>query len=396
MDIKEDYGEIGSKMQTVEWTYYGDGDTPLVSYGTKFAADNWMHKSMGVQLGLTDSLRCQLPEGTDGTGKWTVTIYALGYADTTMTINVTADDIHTATPVSDTSALEAAIARAEALNEADYTADSWSAMQTELKEAKDDLDAAAKGTTSQESVDESTRHLNAAIDELVKAEAPAEIDTSALEAVIAEAEALNKSDYTEESWKHFQTEVSYAKYVLEQKESQEAVDSAAKTLRLEIDSLVKATPAETDDDKKDETEAVDTASLEKLIASAKDLKKNDYTAATWTTLQNALKNAENAVEAKESQKAVDAAEKNLQAAIDGLKKASATTTDTKKNNTTTNKKNNTTTTTKKNNTTTTSKKSPKTGDPVSVLGLLGAAVSSIGIGGLGLKLRKKSKREDEE
>ena len=171
MDIKEDYGEIGSKMQTVEWTYYGDGDTPLVSYGTKFAADNWMHKSMGVQLGLTDSLRCQLPEETDGTGKWTVTIYALGYADTTMTINVTADDIHTATPVSDTSALEAAIARAEALNEADYTADSWASMQTELKEAKDDLDAAAKGTTSQESVDESTSHLNAAIDALVKAEA---------------------------------------------------------------------------------------------------------------------------------------------------------------------------------------------------------------------------------
>ena len=99
------------------------------------------------------------------------------------------------------------------------------------------------------------------------------------------------------------------------------------------------------------------------------------------------------MEAKESQKSIDAAEKNLQAAIDGLKKASATI---NKNNTTNNnKKNNTTTTTKKNNTTT-SKKSPKTGDPVSVLGLLGAAVSSLGIGGLGLKLRRKSRREDEE
>ena len=56
--------------------------------------------------------------------------------------------------------------------------------------------------------------------------------------------------------------------------------------------------------------------------------------------------------------------------------------------------------TNKNNTTnkntTTSKNSPKTGDPVSVLGLLGAAISSVGIGGLGLRLRKKSKREDEE
>ena len=168
VDIKQNYGEIGAKMQTVEWTYYGDGDTPLATYGTKFAADNWMHKSMGVQLALTDSLRCKLPEGKDGTGKWTVTIYALGCADTTMEVNVKADDIHTATPVSDTSKLEAAIAAAEALNKADYTTDSWSAMQAELKEAKDELASAAKGTTSQENVDEATSHLNAAMNELVK------------------------------------------------------------------------------------------------------------------------------------------------------------------------------------------------------------------------------------
>ena len=69
-------------MQAVTWTYYGDDGTyttPLRTFGTKFAADNWMHKSMGIQLGLTDSLRCQLPEGTDGTGYWKITIRALGY-----------------------------------------------------------------------------------------------------------------------------------------------------------------------------------------------------------------------------------------------------------------------------------------------------------------------------
>lgn len=71
-------------MQTVRWDYYGNDSTytnKLATYGTKFAADNWMHKSMGVQLGLTKSLRCQLPEGTDGTGYWKVTVYALGYQD---------------------------------------------------------------------------------------------------------------------------------------------------------------------------------------------------------------------------------------------------------------------------------------------------------------------------
>lgn len=818
VDIKQNYGEIGAKMQTVEWTYYGDGDKPLATFGTKFAADNWIHKTRGVQLALTDSLRCKLPEGKNGTGKWAVTIYALGCADTTMTFDVTADDIHTATPVSDTSKLEAAIEAAEALNKADYTDASWSDMQTELKEAKDELANAAKGTTSQENVDEATAHLNAAINDLVKqtyvlmnipysafykaevkndvdvdvftsatlnktrsaslsggsyhvnadgsqidgitfpvkvdknvdlskykqvtdtdsvditvtikgkkstttytgkdalfqnedyayynltevpsyykevsvdkdgnlkfgktvgnvttleglsaelstetkygdyqldidglrdkltvhgatkingvvintkegssyglrhleniwkmkelawstgftesvhgcptssahykammgqtitsvtcytdkgmynipladiyvpfkfthdlevanaavtagktevtvtglpddyaakykvdgldgvsvqkgvltfsnakkgkytltisdkngkyadittkfelyteampaaydadkkalvktadaadeefadyiknitsvnvngtdykatviinedgtlktdaapfaegdtfeitvsatgylpqsftyttkvAPAPAEVNTATLEATIAKAEGLKEADYTADSWKAMQTSLTSAKAALEAKESQEAVDAASASLQSSIDALKAATPSETDDKK-----AVDTATLEKTIATAKGLKKNDYTAATWTTLQTALTNAEKALDAKESQKSVDEAAKTLQAAIDGLKKASDTTatTDDKKNNNSNKNNNNSTnknnTTTNKNNTT--SKNSPKTGDPVSVLGLLGAAISSVGIGGLGLRLRKKSKREDEE
>ena len=168
VDLTENYGDLGAAMQSVEWTYYGNGDKALATYGTKFAADNWMHKSMGIQLGLTDSLRCQLPEGTDGTGKWVLTIHTLGYADTNVEVNVTADDIHAATPVSDTSKLEAAIKAAEALDKDDYTEKTWSDLQAELKEAQDDLANATKGKTSQESVDESTEHLNAAIAALEK------------------------------------------------------------------------------------------------------------------------------------------------------------------------------------------------------------------------------------
>ena len=84
VDLNGNYGGLGSAMQAVEWTYYGDDasyTTPVRTFGTKFAADNWMHKSNGIQLGLTDSLRCQLPEGTDGTGYWKLTVYGLGYAD---------------------------------------------------------------------------------------------------------------------------------------------------------------------------------------------------------------------------------------------------------------------------------------------------------------------------
>ncbi len=92
VDLNNNYGDLGGHMQTVVWKYYGTDEsntTPLATYGTKFAADNWMHKSMGIQLGLTDSLRFKLPDGKDGTGKWTITVYALGYSDTTYTVNIT-------------------------------------------------------------------------------------------------------------------------------------------------------------------------------------------------------------------------------------------------------------------------------------------------------------------
>lgn len=71
VDLTGNYGDLGGAMQAVKWTYYGNDSSyanAIQSYGTKFAADNWMHKSNGIQLGLTESQRCQLPEGYDGTG----------------------------------------------------------------------------------------------------------------------------------------------------------------------------------------------------------------------------------------------------------------------------------------------------------------------------------------
>lgn len=226
------------------------------------------------------------------------------------------------------------------------------------------------------------------------APAPAEVNTATLEATIAKAEGLKEADYTADSWKAMQAELATAKAALEAKESQDAVDAAAASLQASIDALKAATPAESED--------VDTAALEKVIATAKGLNKNGYTATTWTTMQAALTNAEKALEAKESQTSVDEAAKTLQAAIDGLKKASATTTttdDKKNNNNSSNKNNNNSNTNNnKNNTANSSTNknsttSPKTGDPVSVMGLLGAAISSVGLGGLGLKLRKRSRKQ---
>lgn len=96
VDLNGTYGALGAAMQTVKWTYYGSDSTyttPAATYGTKFAADNWMHKSNGIQLGLTNSVRCQLPEGTDGTGYWALTVYGLGTSDYTTRFQVTAENL---------------------------------------------------------------------------------------------------------------------------------------------------------------------------------------------------------------------------------------------------------------------------------------------------------------
>ena len=170
VDLTGNYGDLGANMQSVKWTYYGDDSTytnAKATYGTKFAADNWMHKAQGIQLGLTKSLRCTLPEGTDGTGYWTITISALGYKDVTYNFQAKDENIvKDAKEEISTTNLEAAIKKAESLTESDYTADSWAAMQTELQEAKDEI----KTPHTQATVDEATSHLNAAIDALVKAE----------------------------------------------------------------------------------------------------------------------------------------------------------------------------------------------------------------------------------
>lgn len=169
VDFNGNYGDLGANMQAVKWTYYGNDSTrtkALATYGTKFASDNWMHKSNGIQLGLTDSLRCSLPSGYDGTGYWSVTIYALGYEDYTYNFEATAANIVTPqVPADETSkkALSDKVSEADKLNKELYTDKTWSNMQTELKEAKDAL---AKTDLMQSEAEEALSHLTAAVNNL--------------------------------------------------------------------------------------------------------------------------------------------------------------------------------------------------------------------------------------
>ena len=170
VDINGNYGDLGANMQAVRWDYYGDDSTyttkPLASYGTKFAADNWMHKKMGIQLGLTKSARCKLPGGTDGTGYWKLTVYALGYNDYTYTFQATAENIvEPQVEPTDFTDLKAEVETAKALKQADYTAATWKSFAGELAEAEEVI---AKTDASQAEVNEALSHLQAAEKELVK------------------------------------------------------------------------------------------------------------------------------------------------------------------------------------------------------------------------------------
>ena len=148
----------------------------------------------------------------------------------------------------------------------------------------------------------------------------------------------------------------------------EEIVSADGTIIYKKDALVKA---------EEEPVAINTASLEKAIADAKALKEADYTAESWKALQSALSDARKALEAKESQEAVDNATNSLNKAIKALVKKGSSSV--KKTDGTTNGSK------------TSGSDSVKTGDPASVLGWLGLAVSSLGagMGGFAWKRRKR-------
>lgn len=176
VDLNGDaYRDLGSNMQAVTWTYYGYDDTyskPLATYGTKFAADNWMHKSMGIQLGLTESIRCQLPEDYDGTGYWKLTISALGYEDFSFNIQATGDNIANAKDATDTekSDLQKLIDQANDMKaDKDSYCDgqdkAWADLDTELGEA---VDALKDKVIYSGTVKECTSHLTAAMKAVTK------------------------------------------------------------------------------------------------------------------------------------------------------------------------------------------------------------------------------------
>ena len=200
----------------------------------------------------------------------------------------------------DKSALNALIAEAKALKETDYTAESWKEFKAALTSAEA---VAADGAASQSAVNEAKDKLQSAMTALEKAAAA---DKTALNALIAEAEALEASDYSASSWKTMQTALASAKKLsADASATQQQVDAAAKTLREKIDAL---------------TGRADFSYLALKLGSAEKLNASAYTAESWKVLQQAVSGAKKVVDEKDkSIKAVNAAWDGLVDAMSNLR-----------------------------------------------------------------------------
>ncbi len=143
------------------------------------------------------------------------------------------------TPVApDKTALNDAIAAAEKLSEADYTADSWKKVADALKTAKE-LSADA----TQDAIDAATKELNDAIAALVRKDpgstpATPESVTVLTNSVNAAAKNYKKGSYTAASWSAFEKALKAAQTVLSNKAATQAqVDAAKKDLENAIRAL---------------------------------------------------------------------------------------------------------------------------------------------------------------
>lgn len=193
--------------------------------------------------------------------------------------------------------LEAAIKQAESLNENAYTSSSWADAAQKLAAAKTVLNDTG---ASQTQIDAAANALNAAVNALVRRG-----DKSALNALIAEVEALNPEDYTPETWAGVAEALADAKTVSNNADAiQSEIDAAKDALAAAKDALV----ARADKD-----------ALNKLIAEVEALDEKAYTEDSWKGIPDALAAAKTvADDANATQEAVDAAKAALAKAVESL------------------------------------------------------------------------------
>ncbi len=141
-------------------------------------------------------------------------------------------------------AYNAAVAAAAALNEGDYTAESWALLEAALN--------APVGTKIADAAD--------AINDVINNKLVKNINYSALNAAIAIAEGKKEEDHTTESWAALQTALTAAKaLVADGAENQDAVDAALEALTAAIGGLKTPFPVVPDET---DTEPAETTPVE--------------------------------------------------------------------------------------------------------------------------------------
>ncbi len=232
-----------------------------------------------------------IPVGEDGTWRYTT---EAALPDGVTTIEVTAEkDGKTSKPQQKTILIDTAQEKVDKtvlqnfydgvydLIEDEYTPESWEKFKTTLDEASEVLN---NPNATQEQVDEALNKLTSAYTDL-KTETPVEeVDKSKLQKLyeVLENKDLASTDFTADTWETFENKLNEAANVLNDPDvTQEQLDQALIELVNAYEGLEK-TPE---------------ANKSKLIElndkiNNENLSEEDYTADSWNSLQEALKNAE--------------------------------------------------------------------------------------------------------
>ena len=137
----------------------------------------------------------------------------------------------------DLSALQAIVDEVLALSADKYTAESFADLAAAIQAAQKFLDDAGKNATAEEATALGAA-ITAAKDALVEL-----ADLTALNAKIAEVEALKEAEYSAETWKALKTALTAAKALLEAKATQAQADEALAALEAAVKALAAAPKA---------------------------------------------------------------------------------------------------------------------------------------------------------
>ena len=207
-------------------------------------------------------------------------------------------------PAVDTTALEATIAKADALDEMTYTKASWDGNKDAIETAKTAAKAALSAKESQEAVDAANTALAEAMGKLAEAGDPAE-----LKALVEQMKAMTEEDFTVSSvktgWKSFQTAITNAETAIEERETEQILTRRKTYLNEALENLIKS---------------YDATALSAKIAEAEALKEEDYTAESWkeADLASALKRAKYAIDSRGSKDEIEGGINDLETAMDKL------------------------------------------------------------------------------